>query len=135
MYFVGYSKWLLLCSRLVAGEAHVHTWRDPTQSPPSVGASTDGSFFFLTSGVGAGAGSSIFGFLTRSTRPEERAAVFAAVMACRQVGLVVGQFHRRMAEPVGERRRLLFDASPPSLQGRRSTSSCGCVISGWGRLW
>lgn len=25
MYFVGYSKWLLLGSRLVAGEAHVHT--------------------------------------------------------------------------------------------------------------
>ncbi|GLD51250.1 major facilitator superfamily domain-containing protein 8-like protein [Lates japonicus] len=59
MYFIGYSKWLLLCSRLVAG-------------------------------VGAGAGSSIFGFLTRSTRPEERAGIFAAIMACRQVGLLVG---------------------------------------------
>lgn len=99
MYFVGYSKWLLLCSRLVAGDAHVHvhTGRNPTQTSPSVG--TDGSFFnhffFPTSGVGAGAGSSIFGFLTRSTRPDERAAIFAAVMACRQVGLVVGQFHGR----------------------------------------
>ncbi|XP_062261014.1 major facilitator superfamily domain-containing protein 8 [Platichthys flesus] len=59
MYFIGYSKWLLLCSRLVAG-------------------------------VGAGAGSSIFGFLTQSTRPEERAGIFAAIMACRQVGLLVG---------------------------------------------
>uniref|UniRef100_A0A8C4DBP4 Major facilitator superfamily domain containing 8-like 2 n=1 Tax=Dicentrarchus labrax TaxID=13489 RepID=A0A8C4DBP4_DICLA len=59
MYFIGYSKWLLLCSRLVAG-------------------------------VGAGAGSSIFGFLTRSTRPEERAGIFAAIMACRQAGLLVG---------------------------------------------
>ncbi|XP_031150260.1 major facilitator superfamily domain-containing protein 8 [Sander lucioperca] len=59
MYFIGYSKWLLLCSRLVAG-------------------------------VGAGAGSSIFGFLTHSTRPEERAGVFAAIMACRQAGLLVG---------------------------------------------
>ncbi|KAM3865747.1 major facilitator superfamily domain-containing protein 8 [Diretmus argenteus] len=59
MYFMGYSKWLLLCSRLVAG-------------------------------VGAGAGSSIFGFLTRSTRPDERAGVFAAIMACRQAGLLVG---------------------------------------------
>lgn len=43
-------------------------------------------------GIGAGAGSSIFGFLTRSTRPEERAGIFAAIMACRQAGLLVGQF-------------------------------------------
>ncbi|KAF7654636.1 hypothetical protein LDENG_00067050 [Lucifuga dentata] len=42
------------------------------------------------SGVGAGAGSSIFGFLTRSTRPEERAGIFAAIMACRQAGLLIG---------------------------------------------
>nr|XP_055058803.1 major facilitator superfamily domain-containing protein 8 isoform X1 [Misgurnus anguillicaudatus] len=59
MYFIGYSKWLLLSSRLVAG-------------------------------IGAGAGSSIFGFLTRTTLPDERARVFAAVMACRQAGLLIG---------------------------------------------
>ncbi|KAG7329714.1 hypothetical protein KOW79_005936 [Hemibagrus wyckioides] len=59
MYFIGYSKWLLLSSRLVAG-------------------------------IGAGAGSSIFGFLTRTTVPEERAQVFAAVMASRQAGLLIG---------------------------------------------
>ncbi|KAM9844617.1 major facilitator superfamily domain-containing protein 8 [Aulostomus maculatus] len=59
MYFMGYSKWLLLCSRLVAG-------------------------------IGAGAGSAIFGFLTRCTRPDERAGIFAAIMACRQAGLLVG---------------------------------------------
>lgn len=59
MYFLGYSKWLLLSSRLVAG-------------------------------IGTGAGSSIFGFLTRSTAPEDRATVFAAVMACRQAGLLIG---------------------------------------------
>ncbi|XP_029988861.1 uncharacterized protein mfsd8l1 [Sphaeramia orbicularis] len=59
MYFLGYSKWLLLSSRLVAG-------------------------------IGTGAGSSIFGFLTRSTVPEDRATVFAAVMACRQAGLLIG---------------------------------------------
>ncbi|XP_076879982.1 major facilitator superfamily domain-containing protein 8 isoform X2 [Brachyhypopomus gauderio] len=59
MYFMGYSKWLLLGSRFVAG-------------------------------VGTGAGSSIFGFLTRSTAPADRSTVFAAVMACRQVGLLIG---------------------------------------------
>uniref|UniRef100_A0A665X3M1 Major facilitator superfamily domain-containing protein 8-like n=1 Tax=Echeneis naucrates TaxID=173247 RepID=A0A665X3M1_ECHNA len=59
MYFMGFSKWLLLSSRLVAG-------------------------------IGTGAGSSIFGLLTRSTAPESRATVFAAVMACRQVGLLIG---------------------------------------------
>uniref|UniRef100_A0A8C9RME5 Major facilitator superfamily (MFS) profile domain-containing protein n=1 Tax=Scleropages formosus TaxID=113540 RepID=A0A8C9RME5_SCLFO len=59
MYFMGFSKWLLLSSRLVAG-------------------------------VGAGAGSSIFGFLAWSTAPEDRATVFAAVMACRQAGLLIG---------------------------------------------
>lgn len=59
MYFMGFSKWLLLSSRLVAG-------------------------------IGTGAGSAIFGFLTRSTAPEDRATVFAAVMACRQAGLLIG---------------------------------------------
>uniref|UniRef100_A0A671NPH6 Major facilitator superfamily domain-containing protein 8-like n=1 Tax=Sinocyclocheilus anshuiensis TaxID=1608454 RepID=A0A671NPH6_9TELE len=59
MYFMGYSRWLLLCSRLVAG-------------------------------IGTGAGSSIFGFLTRNTAPEDRSTVFAAVMACRQAGLLIG---------------------------------------------
>ncbi|KAF3835214.1 hypothetical protein F7725_027772, partial [Dissostichus mawsoni] len=58
MYFMGYSKWLLLSSRLVAG-------------------------------IGTGAGSSIFGLLTRSTAPEDRATAFAAVMACRQAGLLI----------------------------------------------
>ncbi|KAG9351191.1 hypothetical protein JZ751_025081 [Albula glossodonta] len=59
MYFMGYSKWLLLASRFVAG-------------------------------IGTGAGSSIFGFLTRSTAPDDRATVFAVVMACRQAGLLIG---------------------------------------------
>uniref|UniRef100_A0A3B3QKH0 Major facilitator superfamily domain containing 8-like 2 n=1 Tax=Paramormyrops kingsleyae TaxID=1676925 RepID=A0A3B3QKH0_9TELE len=59
MYFMGYSKWLLLSSRIVAG-------------------------------IGAGAGSSIFGLLTRITSLENRATVFATVMACRQAGLLIG---------------------------------------------
>uniref|UniRef100_A0A4W5PMP6 Major facilitator superfamily (MFS) profile domain-containing protein n=1 Tax=Hucho hucho TaxID=62062 RepID=A0A4W5PMP6_9TELE len=59
MYFMGYSKWLLISSRLVAG-------------------------------VGTGAGSSIFGFMSRCTAHEDRSTVFASVMACRQVGLMIG---------------------------------------------
>ncbi|XP_075794189.1 major facilitator superfamily domain-containing protein 8-like isoform X2 [Pelodiscus sinensis] len=44
----------------------------------------------LVAGVGTGVGASIFGYLTRSTTSQERATVFAAVMACRQVGLLIG---------------------------------------------
>ncbi|KAJ7324716.1 hypothetical protein JRQ81_017736 [Phrynocephalus forsythii] len=44
----------------------------------------------LVAGVGTGAGASIFGYLTRTTASEERATVFAGVMACRQFGLLVG---------------------------------------------
>uniref|UniRef100_A0A7M4EUV8 Uncharacterized LOC109308487 n=1 Tax=Crocodylus porosus TaxID=8502 RepID=A0A7M4EUV8_CROPO len=44
----------------------------------------------LVAGVGTGAGASIFGYLTRSTTSQERATVFAVVMACRQVGLLIG---------------------------------------------
>lgn len=47
--------------------------------------------FVRPAGVGTGAGSSIFGFLTRNTDPDDRATVFAAVMACRQAGLLIGQ--------------------------------------------
>lgn len=45
----------------------------------------------LPTGIGTGSGSSIFGLLTRNTAPEDRATVFAAVMACRQAGLLIGQ--------------------------------------------
>ncbi|XP_033006648.1 uncharacterized protein LOC117047521 [Lacerta agilis] len=44
----------------------------------------------LVAGVGTGAGASIFGYITRTTTSQERATVFAAVMACRQVGLLIG---------------------------------------------
>ncbi|XP_054839442.1 uncharacterized protein LOC129332384 [Eublepharis macularius] len=44
----------------------------------------------LVAGVGTGAGASIFSYLTQSTTSQERATVFAVVMACRQFGLLVG---------------------------------------------
>lgn len=105
MYFVGYSKWLLLGSRLVAGDIHkhMHTHTNACQNTsPKPRNSIDVPFSFPLSGVGAGAGSSIFGFLTRCTRPEERAGIFAAIMACRQAGLLVGksqECHRHNVRP------------------------------------
>ncbi|KAM4694787.1 major facilitator superfamily domain-containing protein 8-like [Discoglossus pictus] len=44
----------------------------------------------LVAGVGAGAGASIFGYLTRLSSTEERVPVFAMAMACRQAGLLIG---------------------------------------------
>ncbi|XP_063772720.1 major facilitator superfamily domain-containing protein 8-like isoform X2 [Pseudophryne corroboree] len=44
----------------------------------------------LVAGVGAGAGSSIFGYLTRYSSSKERVPVFAMAMACRQAGLLIG---------------------------------------------
>ncbi|XP_030071948.1 major facilitator superfamily domain-containing protein 8 isoform X1 [Microcaecilia unicolor] len=44
----------------------------------------------FVAGIGTGVGASIFGYLTRTTSSAERASVFAAVMACRQVGLLIG---------------------------------------------
>ncbi|XP_038672025.1 major facilitator superfamily domain-containing protein 8-like isoform X2 [Scyliorhinus canicula] len=45
---------------------------------------------FEIAGIGTGAGACIFGYLTRSTTTEERATVFAVVMAARQAGLLIG---------------------------------------------
>ncbi|KAM4771344.1 major facilitator superfamily domain-containing protein 8-like [Rhinophrynus dorsalis] len=44
----------------------------------------------LVAGVGSGSGSSIFGYLTRSSSSKERIPVFAMAMACRQAGLLIG---------------------------------------------
>ncbi|XP_069829555.1 major facilitator superfamily domain-containing protein 8-like [Dendropsophus ebraccatus] len=44
----------------------------------------------LVAGVGAGAGASIFGYLTRCSSSKDRIPVFAMAMACRQAGLLIG---------------------------------------------
>ncbi|KAM4042997.1 major facilitator superfamily domain-containing protein 8-like isoform 2-T2 [Anomaloglossus baeobatrachus] len=44
----------------------------------------------LVAGVGAGAGASIFGYLTRCSSTKDRVPVFAMAMACRQAGLLIG---------------------------------------------
>ncbi|XP_044148229.1 major facilitator superfamily domain-containing protein 8-like isoform X2 [Bufo gargarizans] len=44
----------------------------------------------LVAGVGAGAGASIFGYLTRCSSSRDRIPVFAMAMACRQAGLLIG---------------------------------------------
>lgn len=44
MYFIGYSKWLLLCSRLVAGDTHTltHSRHEITPKACSVSACCEG---------------------------------------------------------------------------------------------
>ncbi|CAH2248490.1 major facilitator superfamily domain-containing 8-like [Pelobates cultripes] len=44
----------------------------------------------LVAGIGAGAGASIFGYLTRTSSSQDRVTVFAMAMSCRQVGLLIG---------------------------------------------
>ncbi|XP_071998462.1 major facilitator superfamily domain-containing protein 8-like isoform X1 [Engystomops pustulosus] len=44
----------------------------------------------LVAGVGAGAGASIFGYLTQCSTSKERVPMFAMAMACRQAGLLIG---------------------------------------------
>uniref|UniRef100_A0A8C5N3M3 Major facilitator superfamily (MFS) profile domain-containing protein n=1 Tax=Leptobrachium leishanense TaxID=445787 RepID=A0A8C5N3M3_9ANUR len=44
----------------------------------------------LVAGIGAGAGASIFGYLTHTSSSQDRVPVFAMAMACRQAGLLIG---------------------------------------------
>ncbi|XP_053168113.1 uncharacterized protein LOC128352004 isoform X2 [Hemicordylus capensis] len=44
----------------------------------------------LVAGAATGVSASIFSYLARSTNSQERARVFSTVMACRQVGLLIG---------------------------------------------
>ncbi|XP_018432027.1 PREDICTED: major facilitator superfamily domain-containing protein 8-like [Nanorana parkeri] len=44
----------------------------------------------LVAGIGAGAGASIFGYLTQHSSSKDRIPVFAMAMACRQAGLLIG---------------------------------------------
>ncbi|KAF3699096.1 Major facilitator superfamily domain-containing protein 8 [Channa argus] len=85
-YFLGLGLSAFSLTGLLTGPLFGF-WSDRTKTTKSIILFSN---VFEISGVGAGAGSSIFGFLTRSTRPEERAGVFAAIMACRQAGLLVG---------------------------------------------
>ncbi|CAB1444083.1 unnamed protein product [Pleuronectes platessa] len=85
-YFLGLGLSAFSLSGLLTGPLFGF-WSDRWKTTKSIILFSN---LFEIVGVGAGAGSSIFGFLTQSTRPEERAGIFAAIMACRQVGLLVG---------------------------------------------
>ncbi|KAA8587342.1 hypothetical protein FQN60_016204 [Etheostoma spectabile] len=85
-YFLGLGLSAFSLSGLLTGPLF-GLWSDRSKTTKSIILFSN---LFEIAGVGAGAGSSIFGFLTRSTRPEDRAGVFAAIMACRQAGLLVG---------------------------------------------
>ncbi|XP_067392532.1 major facilitator superfamily domain-containing protein 8-like [Emydura macquarii macquarii] len=106
-YFLGLGISAFSLSGLLAGPLFGH-WSDRTQRTKAIILFANvfeiaGNFMYfmgvskwlllgsrLVAGVGTGAGASIFGYLTRSTPSQERATVFAAVMACRQVGLLIG---------------------------------------------
>lgn len=106
-YFLGVSLSAFSFSGLLSGPIFGH-WSDRTRTTKKIILFANlfeiaGNFMYfmglskwlllssrLVAGIGTGAGSSIFGFLTRSTLPEDRATVFAAVMACRQAGLLIG---------------------------------------------
>ncbi|XP_037537212.1 major facilitator superfamily domain-containing protein 8 [Nematolebias whitei] len=85
-YFLGLGLSAFSLSGLLTGPLFGF-WSDRSKNTKSIILFSN---LFEIAGIGAGAGSSIFGFLTRSTLPEERAGIFAAVMACRQAGLLVG---------------------------------------------
>uniref|UniRef100_A0A3B3ZLR1 Major facilitator superfamily (MFS) profile domain-containing protein n=1 Tax=Periophthalmus magnuspinnatus TaxID=409849 RepID=A0A3B3ZLR1_9GOBI len=106
-YFLGLSLSAFSFTGLLSGPLFGH-WSDRTRTTKKIILFANlfeivGNFMYfmglskwlllssrLVAGIGTGAGSSIFGFLTRSTLPENRASVFAAVMACRQAGLLIG---------------------------------------------
>uniref|UniRef100_A0A3P9NI33 Major facilitator superfamily domain containing 8-like 2 n=1 Tax=Poecilia reticulata TaxID=8081 RepID=A0A3P9NI33_POERE len=91
-YFLGLGLSAFSLSALLTGPLF-GVWSDRSKTTKSIILFSnlfEIAVKFLIYSVGAGAGSSIFGFLTRSTLPEERAGIFAAIMACRQAGLLVG---------------------------------------------
>ncbi|XP_077682854.1 uncharacterized protein LOC144270334 isoform X1 [Eretmochelys imbricata] len=106
-YFLGLGISAFSLTGLLAGPLFGH-WSDRSQRTKAIILFANvfeimGNFMYfmgiskwlllgsrLVAGVGTGAGASIFGYLTRSTTSQERAKVFAAVMACRQVGLLIG---------------------------------------------
>ncbi|KAI9518511.1 hypothetical protein NQZ68_036393 [Dissostichus eleginoides] len=85
-YFLGLGLSAFSLSGLLTGPLF-GLWSDRNKTTKTIILFSN---LFEIVGVGAGAGSSVFSFLTRSTRPDERAGIFAAIMACRQAGLLVG---------------------------------------------
>ncbi|MBN3274202.1 MFSD8 protein, partial [Polyodon spathula] len=106
-YFLGLGLSAFSLTGLLAGPLFGH-WSDRTRRTKAIILFANlfeivGNFMYfmgvskwlllssrLVAGIGTGAGASIFGYLTRATAPEGRATVFAAVMACRQAGLLIG---------------------------------------------
>ncbi|XP_062371574.1 major facilitator superfamily domain-containing protein 8 isoform X2 [Sardina pilchardus] len=85
-FFLGLGLSAFSLSGLLSGPLFGH-WSDRTRKTKTILLLAN---VFEIVGIGAGAGSSIFGYLTRNTVSGERAQVFAAIMACRQAGLLIG---------------------------------------------
>ena len=79
MYFAASSKYMILGSRFVVGKL-VHGIWNWLQFKGS-----------NSSGMGAGAGATIIGELTRITGNKSRTTVFSLFMGMRQIGLVIGK--------------------------------------------
>uniref|UniRef100_A0A673N9R7 Major facilitator superfamily domain-containing protein 8-like n=1 Tax=Sinocyclocheilus rhinocerous TaxID=307959 RepID=A0A673N9R7_9TELE len=88
-YFLGLGLSAFSFSGLVSGPVFGH-WSDKTRATKTIILFSNVFEIIKNPSFLSGAGSSIFGFLTRTTLPDERARVFADVMACRQAGLLIG---------------------------------------------
>lgn len=51
------------------------------------------SCVLAVSGIGTGVGAALFADIARATAKEKRTGVMSIIMATRQLGLVLGQFH------------------------------------------
>ena len=60
-------------------------------SPPCVDTHATYQCSLCATGIGAGAGAAIFGYLAHTSTTKERTAFFSMFMAARQIGLILGE--------------------------------------------
>lgn len=82
MYFVGYSKWMLIGGRLVAGVGLGN----------SINYKYESNYVFLKSNFNilVGVVATCFSEIVKTTNNEERGKILARIMMGRQIGLIIG---------------------------------------------